>query len=128
MGQGFDLEVLRSAAELISRIRRVLLEVPSDACEPLYKGAPSCSEILSTMTLLGFRVANNRTCSEFLGRCAEDDWEFVRDGILPLHDDILPKGDRCWDQFRSGLCDDCDLAAAQELCCTGDLWVTTHVH
>ena len=78
------------------RILRVAMEVPLDACERLYEGAPHCAEILVAMTALGFTLAYNGTCDDRgsnisasdcaeLGHFSEYDWEFVRPGIMPLY-------------------------------------------
>jgi len=123
--QGFDVEVLRSAKEFLPRILRVLIEVPGDACEPLYHGSPHCSEIVQALASLGYVTAYNRSCSHFGGKHMEDDWEFVRRGVRPLHDGLLPQAEECWESthVRRSM-----LPAAKELCCTGDLWMTTNFH
>mmetsp|Transcript_61547 Transcript_61547/g.170650 ORF Transcript_61547/g.170650 Transcript_61547/m.170650 type:complete len:346 (-) Transcript_61547:42-1079(-) len=123
--QGFDVEVLRSAGELLPRIRRVLLEVPADECEPLYVGSMHCSEIVAALAGLGYAAAYNRSCAQFLGVCMEDDWEFVRPGVDPLHDGILPHGDECWESTHVK---PHELPSAKYLCCTGDLYLTTKFH
>lgn len=123
--QGFDVEVLRSAGELLPRIRRVLIEVPGDACEPLYHGSMHCSEIVAALAGLGYVAAYNRSCGQFLGRCMEDNWEFVRLGVDPLHDGVLPEGDACWDSTHISRQ---ELPATKEFCCTADLWLATNFH
>mmetsp|Transcript_46147 Transcript_46147/g.144539 ORF Transcript_46147/g.144539 Transcript_46147/m.144539 type:complete len:383 (-) Transcript_46147:37-1185(-) len=95
--QGLDLEVLRSAGDaLLPRVLRVEMEVPGDACRPMYEGSPGCSAIFAAMAHMGYTEAYNRSCADFAGVCYEDDYEFVRPGVFPLHYGRLPWGDECW--------------------------------
>eukprot|EP00931_Biecheleriopsis_adriatica_P010305 TRINITY_DN111396_c0_g1_i1.p1 TRINITY_DN111396_c0_g1~~TRINITY_DN111396_c0_g1_i1.p1 ORF type:complete len:450 (+),score=59.94 TRINITY_DN111396_c0_g1_i1:143-1351(+) len=98
--QGLDVEVLRSAGELMPRILRVLLEVPGDACERMYNGSWHCSEIVSKMKHFGYLPAYNRSCADFGNACYEDDIEFLREGVQPLHHKLLPFGQDCWNEFK----------------------------
>ena len=51
--QGFDLEVLRGAGNLLEQIPAVLTEV---AVQPLYTGAPLMEEVISYMRTHGFEM------------------------------------------------------------------------
>merc|ERR1711920_835235 len=72
------------------------------------------------------KPAYNRSCYQFLGRCIEDDWEFIRVGQRPLHDLVsLPRGADCW---QGSHVPEHQLPAAKELCCTGEHRLTTKFH
>lgn len=106
--RGLDVEVLRSAAEHLPRIRRVQLAVLGNRCERTYKGSPLCSEVVKSMQELGYKVAYNRSCTDYGDYCYEDSWEFVRDGVKPLHAGVLPWGSECWHS---------ELAQQKDICC-----------
>jgi len=102
--QGFDVEVVRSAGDELSRIMRVMLEVPRDGCERMYKGSLHCSEIIVAMKEMGFVPAYDRHCRPASIPCdkssvQEEDWEFLRAGVRPLNDALRPFGDECWEPF-----------------------------
>lgn len=107
--QGLDIDVLRSSEEYMHRILRVELEVPSDACGQLYVGSLHCSDIVKVMAELGYTAAYNRSCADFNGKCFEDDWEFLQEGVLPLHEGLLPWQEECWETI---------YARFREPCCT----------
>lgn len=52
--QGMDLEIVASGGAMLRNVRRVLLEVISDDCRPVYESQPRCSEVVSRMATLGF--------------------------------------------------------------------------
>ena len=53
--QGGELGVLRSAGpEAIRQVERIQLELPNPRCITLTQGAPTCDEVLATLTHLGF--------------------------------------------------------------------------
>ena len=52
--QGMDLEIMRSAGSMISKIRKVQLEAACDTSPKAYPAAPNCSTIWNYMTRSGF--------------------------------------------------------------------------
>ena len=69
--QGYDLQVIKSAGDLIRKIRRIQLEVQ---VTPLYKGSASKDEVVEYLEALGFRLVNTVFQTEGL----EQNLEFVR--------------------------------------------------
>lgn len=114
--QGLDMEILRSAEDLVQSVLRVELELPADECERMYNGSLTCSEIVEAMAQLGYSPAYGQKCSYFLSKCWEDDWEFVRVGVKPLHDGLLQSGRQCFEGFPQ-----MPAAALEEVCCTAGL-------
>lgn len=73
--QGFDLQVVKSAGRMLSRINTVHMEVQCDKAAMIYAGQPNCSTTYNEMRKLGFRTwFNPKTCLE----CAETDIDFFR--------------------------------------------------
>ena len=66
--QGMDMEIIRSGGLLLKSVRRVLLEVISDDCKPVYEGQPRCSEVVRSMAALGFAPLTPLPCSPPMGR------------------------------------------------------------
>jgi FkbM family methyltransferase len=69
--QGYDLQVIKSAGDLIRKVRRIQLEVQ---VTPLYKGSASKDEILEYLEASGFRLVSTKFQTEGL----EENLEFVR--------------------------------------------------
>jgi len=109
---GLDVEVLRSAGELLPRILRVNMGIFSDSCRPIYQGSLRCSQTVEAMLALGYKAAYNRSCAHFGGRCYEENWEFVRhspgNGVTPLQYGKLAWGGACWVG---------EMADKRDLCC-----------
>ena len=62
--QGLDLEVVKSGgASLRHRVHRLLLEVVADDCVPIYAGQPNCSQVVATLTQLGYVLGGHVSCS-----------------------------------------------------------------
>mmetsp|Transcript_64614 Transcript_64614/g.204273 ORF Transcript_64614/g.204273 Transcript_64614/m.204273 type:complete len:97 (-) Transcript_64614:71-361(-) len=60
------------------------------------------------MARMGYTEAYNRSCADFAGACYEDDYEFLRPGVRPLHSGRLPWGEECWAavEERQACCSD----------------------
>ena len=69
--QGYDLQVIKSAGDLIRKVKRIQLEVQ---ITPLYKGSASKYEILEYLEASGFRLVSTRFQTEGL----EENLEFIR--------------------------------------------------
>ena len=52
--QGMDLEIMRSAGSMISKIKKVQLEAACDTSPQTYPAAPNCSTVWNYMTRSGF--------------------------------------------------------------------------
>ena len=84
--QGYDLQVIKSAGELIRKVKRIQLEVQ---ITPLYKGSATKDEIIEYLKSAGFRLVNSWTQTEGL----EENLEFFRFDRY-LHGSNL---DQAWD-------------------------------
>lgn len=105
--RGLEVEILRAASRGLSRIHRVEIKMPGDACSKMYEGSLSCSEIVASMEQLGYKAAYNRSCENFKGNCYEEAWEFLRFGVKPLHHRKLAWADQCWHGEMAVLKDSC---------------------
>lgn len=64
-----DLAIVQSGgAEGLAMVRRVLLEVVSDDCAPVYTQQPTCSEVVAAMAALGFAPLTPLPCTPALSR------------------------------------------------------------
>ena len=81
--QGFDLEVIEGAGELLGEIPAVLMEV---AVMPLYDGAPVIPDVLSTMAGLGFELTGAFPIHRYASglRVIEFDCTFVNLHLLSI--------------------------------------------
>lgn len=83
-GQGFDLEIVRSAGLHANKLKKVLVEAQCDLVELIYAEAPNCSSIIAGFEQMGFSTTFNKelckTCPRdiFSGSTAETDITFVR--------------------------------------------------
>ncbi len=70
--QGADLTLLMSVPPgmLRERVKRIIMEVVADDCNPLYVGQPLCSMVLQSMRALGYAAVyrgkpfNGESCTE----------------------------------------------------------------
>ena len=60
--QGMDLEVFKSGGHMLSLVRRVLLEVISDDCKPVYQNQPTCSTVVEELAALEFEPLTPLPC------------------------------------------------------------------
>ena len=70
--RGLDMEVLRSAGDLLPRVLRVQIDIQGDSCEPMYEGSLTCSDTVKAMREMGYTAAYNRRCGDFDGICYEE--------------------------------------------------------
>ena len=61
--QGYDLNVVASAYDWISRIDYVAMEVVADDCAALYDGQPKCAAVVETMIGYGFVPLGQVPCT-----------------------------------------------------------------
>lgn len=69
--QGYDLQVIKSAGDLIRKVKRIQLEVQ---VTPLYTGSASKEEVVEYLEALDFRLVNTSLQTEGL----EQNLEFIR--------------------------------------------------
>jgi len=60
--QGYDLKVIQSAGRYLQAIEYVSMEVVSEDCTPIYENQPKCTEIVQTMSKLGFETLGPVPC------------------------------------------------------------------
>ena len=60
--QGMDLDIVTSGGSMLHLLQRVLLEVISDDCKPVYLNQPRCSEVIARMGSLGFKPLTPIPC------------------------------------------------------------------
>ncbi len=79
--QGFDLEVIEGAGELLRKIPAVLMEV---AVMPLYEGAPTVPDVLAVMAGLGFELTGAFPIHRYAAglRVIEFDCTFINPNLL----------------------------------------------
>ena len=66
--QGMDLEIVTSGGSMLHLLERVLLEVVSDDCKPVYVKQPRCSEVVERMGKLGFKPLTPIPCTPQMPR------------------------------------------------------------
>ena len=66
--QGMDVDIVTSGGDMLHLVRRVLLEVVSDDCKPVYTNQPRCSEVVKRMRALGFEPLAPIPCSPPISR------------------------------------------------------------
>ena len=84
--QGMDLHVVQSAGPLVTQLRYVMLEVQSPLAAPLYEGQLFCPEIVSSMRMLGFVLADSTRPMRSVCNStsfAEQDVHFIRQELRP---------------------------------------------
>ena len=65
--QGMDVQIVQSGGDMLRNVRRVLLEVVSDDCKPVYQNQPRCSEVVQRMAGLGFAPLTPLPCHPLMG-------------------------------------------------------------
>jgi hypothetical protein len=66
--QGYDLQVVESAGELLDRVEQLEIEVVRDSCGAMYVGAPNCSAAVAYMARRGYtKVNKNCATARFPG-------------------------------------------------------------
>lgn len=77
--QGFELEVLKGATAILSKVKVVQLEM---SFVPMYKNGPLFGEILSFLDMIGFELYTiiPEFRNEISGRLLQADGIFVRKG------------------------------------------------
>ncbi len=88
--QGYELEVLRGAADLLTRTRHVLV---ASGIRPLYQGAPRFTAVCDYLDAAGFHLIGMRAWHRGNLTLVEGDMLFRRNDLMPP---IVPGVDRIY--------------------------------